>query len=316
MVDIVSEMGLMKNLFNTQVIKDEKGRERIKLEFTVDRGTGAKLTGIPGRKMGIDKSYYEKLDKKSLENEDGFKIFVYHSSVKNILPRDLIQMEGMDIGCFPRNFDYYAGGHIHKRVCENKLEGYNIITYPGPLFGSSPKDLEINAKGEKRGFYIIEYEDHNINLKFHPLELVEYLYLEFNAEGKSSTQVNEEIREELERKKNQGEIEGKIVVLKVRGELSAGKDSDVDFKEVNKYLRNADALHVSINHHGLVSRKYTEINVRGENEKEIEENLFLENLENIDSVLEELKGVNGKELAIKLFEILKQKRKQGKKEGI
>jgi len=81
-------------------------------------------------------------------------------------------------------------------------------------------------------------------------------------------------------------------------------------------LRNADALHVSINHHGLVSRKYTEINVRGENEKEIEENLFLENLENIDSVLEELKGVNGKELAIKLFEILKQKRKQGKKEGI
>jgi len=50
MVDIVSEMGLMKNLFNTQVIKDEKGRERIKLKFTVDRGTGAKLTGIPGRK--------------------------------------------------------------------------------------------------------------------------------------------------------------------------------------------------------------------------------------------------------------------------
>jgi len=73
MVDIVSEMGLMKNLFNTRVVKDEEGRERIKLEFTVDPGTGAKLTGIPGRKMGIDKSYYEKLDKKSLENEDGFK---------------------------------------------------------------------------------------------------------------------------------------------------------------------------------------------------------------------------------------------------
>jgi len=135
------------------------------------------------------------------------------------------------------------------------------------------------------------------------------LYLEFSAEGKSSTQVNEEIKEELKRRKNHGEIEGKIVVLKVRGELSAGKDTDVNFKEVNKYLRDADALHVSINHHSLVSRKYTEIRVKNENEKEIEENLFLENLENIDSVLEELKGVNGKELAIKLFEILKQQKK-------
>jgi len=260
-------MGLMKNLFNTQVIKDEEEREQIQLKFTVDPRTGAKLTGIPGRKMGIDKSYYEKLDRKSLESEDGFKIFVYHTSVKNILPKDLIQMGGVNIGCFPRNFDYYAGGHIHKRVCENKLEEYNIITYPGPLFGSSPKDLETNAKGEKRGFYIIEYENHNINLKFHPLELVEYLYLEFNAEGKTSTQVNEEIKEELERRKNQGEIEGKIVVLKVKGELSSGKDTDVNFKKVNKYLRDADALHVSINHSGLVSRKYTEIRVKSGNEK-------------------------------------------------
>jgi len=313
MVDIVSEMGLMKNLFNTQVIKDEEEREQIQLKFTVDPRTGAKLTGIPGRKMGIDKSYYEKLDRKSLESEDGFKIFVYHTSVKNILPKDLIQMGGVNIGCFPRNFDYYAGGHIHKRVCENKLEEYNIITYPGPLFGSSPKDLETNAKGEKRGFYIIEYENHNINLKFHPLELVEYLYLEFNAEGKTSTQVNEEIKEELERRKNQGEIEGKIVVLKVKGELSSGKDTDVNFKKVNKYLRDADALHVSINHSGLVSRKYTEIRVKSGNEKEIEENLFLENLENIDLLLEELKGVDGKELAIKLFEILKQKKKTREK---
>jgi len=42
----------------------KREREQIKLEFTVDRETGAKLTGIPGRKMGIDKSYYEKLDKR------------------------------------------------------------------------------------------------------------------------------------------------------------------------------------------------------------------------------------------------------------
>ena len=317
-IDVITESGLMKKLFNARVVKDEQEREQIQLIFTIDPKTGAKLTGISGRKMGIDDSYYEILDRKSLEAEDGFKIFVYHTSVKNILPEYLIQMGGMDIKRFPRNFDYYAGGHIHKRVCEDKLEGYGVVTYSGPLFGGYPRDLEISAKGEKRGFYIIEYEDH-INscahLKFHPLELVKYLYLEFNADHKNSTQVNEEIKKELERRKNQGEIEGRIIVLKVRGELSSGKTSDVNFQEVRKYLKEASALHVSINYHGLVSREYTEIRVKGESVEEIEENLLLENLENIDLPLEELKGTNGKELATRLLKILRQNQKTNEKKG-
>jgi len=317
-IDVITESGLMKKLFNARVVKDEQEREQIQLIFTIDPKTGAKLTGISGRKMGIDDSYYEILDRKSLEAEDGFKIFVYHTSVKNILPEYLIQMGGMDIKRFPRNFDYYAGGHIHKRVCEDKLEGYGVVTYSGPLFGGYPRDLEISAKGEKRGFYIIEYEDH-INscadIKFHPLELAKYLYLEFNADHKNSTQMNEEIKKELERRKNQGEIEGRIIVLKVRGELSSGKTSDVNFQEVRKYLKEASALHVSINYHGLVSREYVEIRVKGETVEEIEENLLLENLENIDLPLEELKGTNGKELATRLLKILRQNQKTNEKKG-
>lgn len=317
-IDVITESGLMKKLFNARVVKDEQEREQIQLIFTIDPKTGAKLTGISGRKMGIDDSYYEILDRKSLEAEDGFKIFVYHTSVKNILPEYLIQMGGMDIKRFPRNFDYYAGGHIHKRVCEDKLEGYGVITYSGPLFGGYPRDLEISAKGEKRGFYIIEYEDH-INscadIKFHPLELAKYLYLEFNADHKNSTQMNEEIKKELERRKNQGEIEGRIIVLKVRGELSSGKTSDVNFQEVRKYLKEASALHVSINYHGLISREYTEIRVKGETVEEIEENLLLENLKNIDLPLEELNSTNGKELATRLLKILRQNQKTNEKKG-
>jgi len=315
-IDVITESGLMKKLFNARVVKDEQGREQIQLIFTIDPKTGAKLTGISGRKIGIDDSYYEILDRKSLEDEEGFKIFVYHTSVKNILPEYLIQMGGMDIKRFPRNFDYYAGGHIHKRVCEDKLDGYGVITYSGPLFGGYPRDLEISAKGEKRGFYIIEYEDH-INscadIKFHPLELAKYLYLEFNADHKNSTQVNEEIKKELQRKENQGKLEGRIIVLKVRGELSSGKTSDVNFQEVRKYLKEASALHVSINYHGLVSREYTEIRVKGGSVEEIEENLLLENLENIDLPLEELKGTNGKELATRLLKILRQNQKTNEK---
>jgi len=127
--------------------------------------------------------------------------------------------------------------------------------------------------------------------------------------------MNEEIKKELERRKNQGEIEGRIIVLKVRGELSSGKTSDVNFQEVRKYLKEASALHVSINYHGLISREYTEIRVKGETVEEIEENLLLENLKNIDLPLEELNSTNGKELATRLLKILRQNQKTNEKKG-
>ncbi len=317
-IDVITESGLMKKLFNATVETDEHGIEQIKLNFTSDPKTGAKLTGISGRKMGIDDSYYDILDIKTLETELGFKIFVFHTSVKNILPEFLIQMGGTDIKRFPRNFDYYAGGHIHKRICEDKLDGYGVITYSGPLFGGYPRDMEMSAKGEKRGFYIIEYEDHIkscSDIKFHPLELAKYLYLEFNADHKTTAQLYEEINQELEKKSNQGVIKERIIVLKVKGELSSGKTSDVNFQEVRKYLKDAGALHVSINYHGLVSREYTEIRVKGETLDEIEDNLLLEYMENIKMPLKGLTGREGKELATRLLKIIRQNQKPNEKKG-
>jgi len=89
----------------------------------------------------------------------------------------------------------------------------------------------------------------------------------------------------------------------------------VNFQEVRKYLKEASALHVSINYHGLISREYTEIRVKGETVEEIEENLLLENLKNIDLPLEELNSTNGKELATRLLKILRQNQKTNEKKG-
>ncbi|MGZ7160807.1 MAG: DNA repair exonuclease, partial [Methanobacterium sp.] len=84
-IDVITESGLLKNLFRGDVI-DDAGEEKLKLEFTTDKKTNAKLTGISGRKSGMDDIYYRMLDKKSLEAEDGFKIFVFHTAIKNLLP--------------------------------------------------------------------------------------------------------------------------------------------------------------------------------------------------------------------------------------
>ncbi|MCE5214872.1 MAG: exonuclease SbcCD subunit D [Methanobacterium sp.] len=320
-IDVITESGLMKKLFQAKVFEDESGEEMIKLNFTIDPKTKAKLTGISGRKMGIDDTYYDMLDRKSLEEEKGFKIFVFHTAIRNLLPEYLIKMEGMDINKLPRNFDYYAGGHIHKRICEDKMNDYGVITYSGPLFSGYPRDLEISAKGEKRGFFIVEFdeESHDIksceDLTFIQLDLASYLYLSFQADHKNSNELYDEIKAKIEEKSVLDEIEGRIIILKVKGELSGGKTSDINFYEIRKHLKGEGAIHVSINHHGLVSREFVGVKVKGETNEEIEENLFLENIDNIKVPLEELNNKKGAQLASRLLKVIRQNPKPNEKKS-
>ncbi|MDI9437875.1 MAG: DNA repair exonuclease [Euryarchaeota archaeon] len=309
-IDVITESGLLIKLFDGYVLKDEKGDEKLELNFKVDKKTSAKLAGISGRKMGIEDTYFKMLDKKSLENEDGFKIFVFHTSIKNLLPDFLSKMDGIDIKLLPKNFDYYAGGHIHKRVCES-IDDYGIITYSGPIFAGYPKDLEISARGEERGFYIIKFDEKVHEVKFCPLELAEYEFLEFSADNKNSKQLKEEIIDKIDRL----DSKNKIVILKVKGILSGGKTSDIDFNRIRTLFREKGSIHVSINHHGLSSKEFSPIRVKGETTPEIEKNLFLESIGNIDVSTPELKDRYGAELALKLINTIRMNPKPNEKKS-
>lgn len=320
-IDVITESGLLKKLFNAHVVKNDTGREKLKLEFITDKKTGAKLTGISGRKIGLDDVYYEMLDKKSLEDEESFKIFVFHTSIKNLLPDFLSRMGGIDIKKLPKNFDYYAGGHIHKRICETQFPDYGIITYPGPLFAGYPRDLEMSAKGEKRGFFIVEFDKKIRNVdfceykNFHELDLAKYKFMQFKADYKNSDQLYEEILSRIKKYVISGKIEGRIIILKVKGELTGGKTSNINFHEIRKILKESGAVHVSINHHGLVSKEFTKIRVKGETTAEIEENLLLENIVNIDLKQKELNAKEGAELAINLLKTIRQNPKPNEKKS-
>jgi DNA repair exonuclease len=315
-IDVITESGLLRKLFNGCIVENGQGEEKLQLEFITDEKTGAKLTGISGRKMGLDDSYYNMLDKESLEEEEGFKIFVFHTSIKNLLPDFLSKMDGIDIKRLPKNFDYYAGGHIHQKICETQLEGYNIITYPGPPFAGYPKDLEMSAKGEKRGFFIIEFDEkiQSVNFckdYFYELDMAEYDFLSFKADNKNSNQFYDEILEKIRTR----DVNEKIVILKVKGELAGGKTSDINFHEIKMILNESGALHVSINHHGLVSKEFTKIRVKGETTEEIEENLLLENIRNIEVGQEELNTKEGAKLAVNLLKTLRKSPKPNEKKS-
>ena len=73
MLDVLENAGLVVNVAKGEVVNN-----KLKLNFTIDKKTGAKIAGMIGKKGGLEKSYYEDLLREELEKEDGFKIFLFH----------------------------------------------------------------------------------------------------------------------------------------------------------------------------------------------------------------------------------------------
>jgi DNA repair protein SbcD/Mre11 len=220
-IDVLHTAGILTNLMRTSMVDG-----RLRLRFLTDPETGAKLTGIAARTMGLESKHYEILDRESLENESGFKVFAFHSGLTQFKPEYLSAMETVDIESLPKGFDYYAGGHIHQRG-EYRLPGYQKVVFPGPLFtGHGGKDLEATATGEKRGFYVVDFDDKLRSTRFIPVQSVVGAHLEFDVSGKNALDANKEFQGRAAGL----EVKGRLVAIRVMGELSGGKTAEVDIQ--------------------------------------------------------------------------------------
>ncbi len=306
-INILESAGLIKNVVQG---RDAEGG-KIALDFVVDQKTKAKLVGINARKGGVEKAYFEILDRETLENEDGFKIFCFHAGLTEFKPPHLAAMDSIPVSFLPKGFDYYAGGHIHQRV-EEKLPGYDKIVFPGPIFSGYARDLEQTAKGEKRGFYIVDFDDKVKNTKFIELFGPEKLkYIEFDVLGKNSIKANGEI----EKKLGELDVQDKIVLLKIKGELSGGKTSEIKTWNFKNMLLTNGAQFVDVNKYGLSSKEFEAVKVSGEDVPSIEKKLLRENIGNITVSVKDLKGDKGAKVAEKLLGTLRQNIKIDEKKG-
>ena len=298
-IDVLESAGLI-----TKIVKGKVIDGKLKLEFFTDPKTKAKLVGISARKIGLESKYYEILDRESLENEDGFKIFAFHSGLNEFKPAYLSQMETIPVSYLPKGFDYYAGGHVHDRS-ENSLLGYEKVVFPGPLFIGYGRDLEQIAKGEKRGFYIVSFSDKVEKIEFLEMKSLEGIYFEYNASYKNALQVQKELKEKLSKL----DVKDKMAALKIKGELSGGKTSDIDFLQLKNMLIESGAIYIYLNRHGLTSKEYAAVKVMGEDIATIERKLFTENVGSIKVSNGSLKGEKGALLAIELLKMLRQETK-------
>ena len=182
---------------------------------------------------------------------------MFHNTIDEIKPKDMEKVEGISMKKFPKNFDYYAGGHVH--YIREEDYGRGKLVYPGPLFPNNFKEIEELGNG---GFYIYD----NSKLNYIPIKLKETLHIKINADGKTAREVEDEVLDIHS-------FEDRIVTIRVEGILKEGKASDINFKKIIDNISGAYA--VLKNTSKLRSKEFLDYDTGEHSVEELESNDIL-----------------------------------------
>ena len=229
-LDVIERAGFCKNI--SCIHEDEEKNE---ICVNVLDTENVILVGVPGKKSSREIDYYKKLKINGNLDDKKLKIFVFHSTLTEAKPEGLDFVDSLDAKDLPNGFDYYAGGHLHLVFDKNKPESKASIIYPGPIFPNNIEELE---KLDSGSFYILETEDNQITKKEKKdIKIKEKFVSEINVDNLSSEQANKKILETI----NDLTLADKIFLLKVKGCLSSGKTSDIDWKKISERVAEKKA---------------------------------------------------------------------------
>ncbi|MFX1311721.1 MAG: exonuclease SbcCD subunit D [Promethearchaeota archaeon] len=270
--------GLFINVWKAELTEDEK----IMLNFYLDPKTKIKLTGLRARKRSLEIEEYKILDRDSLINEKGPKIFILHTMLSELKPKEYKDMESAPKSLLPQSFDYYAGGHLHKTVPEKlrdngssiEVSVKNNIIYPGCLFPTDFRELEKIKYG---GFIIvsgeIKGEKLDLNVKYNPIKIIEVESINVDCTNKSVS----EIRNIIKNKLSENDFKEKVITIRIFGTLISGKTYEIKSNEIIQSFKEKGAYEVLVNKSALKTAEYQSISVvSGESNQEIEAVLIKE----------------------------------------
>jgi DNA repair exonuclease SbcCD nuclease subunit len=263
----------------------EKGK--LKLYLFQDQKTKIKLTGLRARKRSLEIEDYNILERESLEVEKGPKIFILHTMLHELKPKEFKDMESAPKSLLPRNFDYYAGGHLHKTLPNIlkekgnsiKISERNNIIYPGCIFPTDFRELERIKSG---GYCLVsgELKGERLDLEviFNPIKVIEIESLILDCNNKSVSAVQSKLKEESSNR----DFQDKIVTIRLYGTLSSGKTYDIKSNEIIQDFKEKGAYEVLINKNALTTVEYEAVSVStGKSNEEIEGTLIKEHANNI-----------------------------------
>jgi hypothetical protein len=226
-LDVLEKAGFCKNVENVE----EKDGKLI-LNPTIYQGVA--IYGYPGRRAGLE---IPELRKVKFNDAPGmFKIFMLHTTIDKA--RGNLPIDAIETDLLPEA-DYYALGHLH---IKSNLGKFN---YSGPLFPNNFQELEDLRKGS---FYIVDTSLEN------PLQRVELeikKVMPFNFEINDANTAAEKIILELDK----NDIGDKIVLLRIRGEILEGKNSDIKFSQIEEFAKQKNVYFLLKNTHDLKTKE-------------------------------------------------------------
>lgn len=264
MIEVLEKAGLLKNVCKGKI--NEK--KELQLEFTEDQ-SGIKITGVIGRRGLLDKTYYENLDRLPLEQEPGYKIFMFHTTVAELVPEHLNMIESQPASLFPKGFNYYAGGHIHHPT-KVDVPGIGLMTYPGALFPNNFAEVEKYSHG---GYYLIE----DNKIEWLPVLVIKHLAFSLNCNNKTPEKISQAIIEYFLDKN----VKDTIITIRLKGQLISGSISEINFKEILQKLYDQGAYFVMKNTTKLQSEEFEEIKIAQSTPEIIEDQIIKEHLQQI-----------------------------------
>ena len=245
-LDVLEKAGFCKNVENF-----EEKDNYLLLNPTIYNGVA--IYGYPGKKSSLE---IPDLRRIKLNDSPGlFKILMFHTTLdkaKGTLPVDAIESESLP------KADYYALGHLHIDF------QYQNFIYPGPVFPNNFQELEDLGFGS---FYIIDTNNSEFSLKKIELKIKEVLPLQITI--KNALIATEQIIAELEKR----DLEDKIIILRVKGEIEQGKNSDIKFPQIEEFAKSKGAYFLLRNTHEL-NTKELEMEVEIKNSDNIEEDII------------------------------------------
>jgi len=257
MLDVLEEADLFKNVCKGSVVEG-----KLKLDFTIDEKTGAKITGMLGKKGMLDRTYYSELLREDLEKEEGFKIFMFHTAITELKTKELQRMDSEPVSILPKNFNYYAGGHVHI-IKHEDFDSHTNVVYPGPV---SPNNFPELVKLRNGSMYL--YSDGQI--KQVPIITKKVETIEINCNHMTPMKVEHKLQSTVA----DGMFRDKIVTIRLFGTLESGRPSDINMKEVFDELYEKKAYFVLKNTHKLQSKEFQNTSVVQDTVQEIEEALI------------------------------------------
>ena len=271
MIDVLENAGLMINVCKGSV--DPETKELV-LNFTVDQKTGTKITGMLGRKGQLEGKYYENLRRENLEQDQSYKIFMFHTTVSELLPKDLAMIDSQPLSLFPKNFNYYAGGHIHHPTLK-EFPDYPAVTYTGSLFPVNFPEMEKYSRGS---YYIVDVDGNKQQkIELVHLEMIQHQKLILDCNQKSPEEITNQIINHFEKEM----INEKILTMRLFGTLKEGKISEINFKQIFELLYAKNAYYIMKNTNKLNTKEFSEIKISNTNPENIEEEIIKEHLQQI-----------------------------------